>query len=536
MKGAVLAALPAPLLSVGSLPRSRSARRLVANGLVVAGYYGAAKLGYALSFAGPVAAIVWLPVGVGISFLYIGGLGLWPGVLVGDLLANNYSALPWGAALGQTCGNLLEVVTATILLRRLVRRGSPLDTVSGVCRMLAAIGVGTAISATVGSLSLFLGHVVSAASLPGFWRTWWLGDTLGALVVVPFALAWSLHPSRRQWTTSRVLEATSLLTAVAVLSMVGFRTGRPYLYLIFAVLLWSALRLGPRGATLAIVVTVASALWNTVHDSGPFYFHPISQSVLAVQLYIAVAAISALCLAALVAEREAYARGLARSRARIVEAADAERRRLERDLHDGAQHRLTALAYFLATSAQHAASDQTAALLERAEAEVTLAIDELRELAHGIHPSVLTDLGLANALRSIAARSSANVHVVELPTVRVEPTAEATAYYVVAEAVTNAQRYADASTIFIRVKTDANSLRVEVDDDGAGGASMKGGSGLQGLSDRVDAVGGSFSLRTEPGRGTHIEAVIPAARMESRTDSTASLSDRPVVADASAHG
>ena len=102
-----------------------------------------------------------------------------------------------------------------------------------------------------------------------------------------------------------------------------------------------------------------------------------------------------------------------------------------------------------------------------------------------------------------------------------------------AEAVTNAQRYADASTIFIRVKTDANSLRVEVDDDGAGGASMKGGSGLQGLSDRVDAVGGSFSLRTEPGRGTHIEAVIPAARMESRAGSTASLSDRPVVADAS---
>src|SRR5437667_6472647 len=96
-------------------------RDLPAVVALVAVYYGAAKLGYALSFAGPVAAIVWLPVGVGISFLYIGGLGLWPGVLVGDLLANNYSALPWGAALGQTCGNLLEVVTATLLLRRLVR-------------------------------------------------------------------------------------------------------------------------------------------------------------------------------------------------------------------------------------------------------------------------------------------------------------------------------------------------------------------------------------------------------------------------------
>ena len=512
MKGAVLAGWQAPSLSARPLIGSRSARRLVACGLVVAAYYGAAKVGYELSFAGPVAAIVWLPVGVGISFLYIGGLGLWPGVLVGDLLANDYSALPWGAALAQSCGNLLEVVTATILLRRLVRRGSPLDTVSGVGAMLVAIGVGTFLSATIGSVSLFLGHIVSTASFPSFWRTWWLGDVSGALVVVPLALAWSSRPARRPRTTSRVLEAASLLSAVAALSVLGFQTGHPYLYLVFVALLWSALRLGQRGATLGIAITVSSALWFTVHDNGPFYFHPIAQSVLAIQLYIAVAAVSALCLAAVVAEREAYARGLARSRARIVEAADGERRRLERDLHDGAQHRLTALAYLLATSAKHAraASDRTAGLLERAEAEVTLAIDELRELAHGIHPSVLTDLGLADALRSIAARSTVKVHVVELPTARVEPTAEAAAYYVVAEAVTNAERYADASTIYIRVSADADSLRVEVDDDGVGGASMNGGSGLQGLSDRVDAVGGSFSLRTAPGQGTHIKAVIPA--------------------------
>src|SRR6201984_1583670 len=154
MKGAVLAGWQAPSLSARPLIGSRSARRLVACGLVVAAYYGAAKVGYELSFAGPVAAIVWLPVGVGISFLYIGGLGLWPGVLVGDLLANDYSALPWGAALGQSCGNLLEVVTATILLPRLGWRGSPLDTVSGVGAMLVAIGVGTFLSATIGSVSL----------------------------------------------------------------------------------------------------------------------------------------------------------------------------------------------------------------------------------------------------------------------------------------------------------------------------------------------------------------------------------------------
>src|SRR3954454_15924648 len=102
-------------------------------------YYAAAQLGFALEFAGPVAAIVWLPVGVAISFLYLGGLGLWPGVLVGDLLANDYSALPLGSALGQTVGNLAEILIATLLLRRLVPRGSPLESVGGLGRMLIAI-------------------------------------------------------------------------------------------------------------------------------------------------------------------------------------------------------------------------------------------------------------------------------------------------------------------------------------------------------------------------------------------------------------
>src|SRR2546430_7823423 len=101
-------------------------------------------MGYLLEFAGPVAAILWLPVGVGIAFLYLGGLRYWPGVLIGDLFANNYMALPVGAALGQTCGNMLEVLLATVLLRRLVRRGSPLDSVGGVGSLVGAIAAAIA--------------------------------------------------------------------------------------------------------------------------------------------------------------------------------------------------------------------------------------------------------------------------------------------------------------------------------------------------------------------------------------------------------
>src|SRR5512132_3333556 len=165
--------------------------RYAAGVLALAGlYYAGAKTGYLLEFSGPVAAIVWLPVGVGISFLYLGGLRFWPGVLIGDLLANDYSALPIGSALGQTVGNMLEIVLATVLLRRLVRRGSPLDTIPGVGAIVVAIAAGAAVSATIGALSLRAGGVVHSADVPTLWRTWWLGDASGALVVVPLALAW----------------------------------------------------------------------------------------------------------------------------------------------------------------------------------------------------------------------------------------------------------------------------------------------------------------------------------------------------------
>jgi signal transduction histidine kinase len=485
--------------------------RYVLGAAVLAGaYYGAAKVGYELVFAGPVAAIFWPPVGVGIAFLYLGGLRFWPGVLVGDLLANDYSVLPVGSALGQTCGNMLEILAAALLLRRLVRRGSPLDSIGGLGRMLIAIAAGTAISATVGPISLLAGDAIAARSLPSVWRTWWLGDFTGALVVVPLALAW-FRPPRRGWWSGRRLEAALMLTAVAGLSEAGLRGHRPLTYLVFPALIWAALRFGQRGATLAVAVTVGFTVWNTVHYNGPFVFHSVTHSVVSTQLYIAVAALSTLCLATLVSEREAFATGLAASRARLVEAGDAERRRLEQNLHDGAQQRLTALAQHLRLAGEQArqAPEHAATLFEEAESELSLAIDELRELAHGIHPTVLTDLGLANAIKSIAARSTLPIKLLKLPSTRLDQTTEATAYYVVAEAVANAQKYAQASSINIRATVSQRLLRVDVIDDGVGGAAASSGSGLQGLRDRVEAVGGKFEIDSAVGAGTRITAAIP---------------------------
>ena len=480
--------------------------------LVVALYYLAAHIGYAFQFAGPVASVVWLPVGVGIAILYLRGLWLWPGIVIGDLLVNNYSTVPVGSAIGQTFGNLLEVVVAAVLLRRLANRDAPLATRSSLAGVFAAIAVGTAISATIGSLSLWLGGVIGAESLTHVWRTWWLGDFCGAAIVLPLALAW-FPPPPRGWLLSHAFETVAVLITVVVLSYVALQGGHHLSYLAFPALVWAAVRLGPRGATLAVTVSAGVMIWGTTHYLGPFAVHSINNSLLEVQLYLAVTAISALVLAALSAERETLAENVRASRSRIVVAADAERRRVERDLHDGAQGRLVALAVHLSLAADdaRASPEGAAASLESAQAEVLTAIDELRDLVHGIHPGTLRSFGLARAVEELTARSSMPIELVELPQTRLDDTAEATAYYVVLESITNAQRHAHASRVMVRARQRAGMLAIDVQDDGVGGAVELGDGGLQGLRDRVEATGGSFSVESFADRGTCIAVEIPAA-------------------------
>jgi signal transduction histidine kinase len=476
-------------------------------------YYASAKMGYLLEFAGPVAAILWLPVGIGIAFLYLGGLRYWPGVLIGDLFANNYMALPVGSALGQTCGNMLEVLLATVLLRRLVRRGSPLDSVSGVGWLVVAIVAGTAVSATVGALSLLLGDVITWHAAPKVWRTWWLGDSSGALIVVPLALAW-YRPLVRRWQRGRVLEAVAIVGTVIVLAEFATRSDRPLTYLVFPVLIWGALRFGQRGATLAVAVTALFTVWNTIHYLGPFHFDSVTRSVLSAQLFIAVSALTTLSLAAVVSEREEFARRLGASRLRLVAAADNARRRLEQDLHDGAQLRLTWLAVQLRDAAELSRlnPERAAVVIGEAESELELAIDELRELAHGIHPAVLVDLGLAEAVKSLVLHSDIPVTLVELPSSRLDETAETIAYYIVAEAIANAQKYSRASSIQVRIVAGVDRLRIEVLDDGVGDAAERPGSGLEGLRDRAEAIGGTMELRSRTGEGTRVVVELPASR------------------------
>jgi signal transduction histidine kinase len=654
----------------------RLARFGVEVAVVAALYYGAARAGLHLAYLHGSVTALWPPVGVGIAALVILGPGVWPAIVIGDLLVADFST-PWGTVLGQTVGNTLEVVVAAVLFRRLADRRIALERVWDVFALVASAVVGTLISAVFGVVSLRLGNVIGASEFGTVFRTWWLSDFSGALVFAPLILVWACV---RNWRVPRakVVEAAVLLTVLIVLLEFPPQADVPYI--VFPVLIWAALRFGAVGAATSVAIVSALTVWNTAHGSGPFVRASITHSLLATQLFVAVAALTSLVLAAVTAERtasehaqealtaeqaalrriatlvagaaaskrvfdqvtaeaartlgapaasvarfdedgtatvvggwsesgalafpigsrlpleatgvlavvrdtaepqrvqeydgtggevaerlmsfgygsaaaapvkvagkvwgalvapgrreaplspgserrladfaelvaqalanaDAY-RKLAASRARIVGAADTERRRLERNLHDGAQQRLVALALQLRIVKAKLRTDPDAAegLLTEADHELGQALDELRELARGIHPAVLTDRGLAFALHGLAERAPLPVELTLLPNDRLPEPVEAAIYYLVAEAVTNVAKYAHATRATVAVERSDGIATVLVCDDGVGGAEPGRGSGLIGLADRVEALGGRLRIESPPGRGTTLAAEIP---------------------------
>jgi len=204
-------------------------------------------------------------------------------------------------------------------------------------------------------------------------------------------------------------------------------------------------------------------------------------------------------------------RDLTDSRARIVAAGDAERRRVERNLHDGAQQRLVTVALHLHLLRRklETAPAEVPELVESAQTELALALEEIRELVRGLHPRLLSDRGLEPALAGLAERSLLPVTIAETPSERLPPAVEAAAYYLVAEALANAAKHSEASQVTVHVSANSGCTTVEVADDGVGGADPEKGTGLRGLADRVAALGGELEVASEPGCGTMIRAELP---------------------------
>jgi signal transduction histidine kinase len=257
-------------------------------------------------------------------------------------------------------------------------------------------------------------------------------------------------------------------------------------------------RLGFRG-TVSAPIKVQGRIWGAVivATAGEEPMPPETETRLS-----EFADLVALALDAASAKQE-----LIESRARIVHAGDEARRKLERDLHDGAQQRLVSLALSLRVAADAMDSNpgRGRQLVDHARTELDQAIDELRELARGIHPAVLTERGLAAAIELLCARSTIEVDA-SVTRDRLPPPVEAAAYYMVAEALTNVVRYSGADSAAVTVACEDDRVIVEISDNGCGGADATTGSGLRGLADRVEALAGTFEVDSPAGEGTRVRA------------------------------
>ncbi len=259
-----------------------------------------------------------------------------------------------------------------------------------------------------------------------------------------------------------------------------------------------------RGSTL--VERDGTPIAMLLHDPALEYNSGLVQSVCA-------AAGLALENERLQAELRARLVELNRSRGRLVEATDAERRRIERNLHDGTQQRLVSIAMSLGLLESKLAPDQTdaAPIVREARTALTLALEELRELTQGIHPTLLVERGLPVALEELCRRAGLPAHLQVDLDVRLPDQVETAVYYFVSEALSNAAKHSHGSEIRVGVSYDGRTLTAEIADDGIGGAAVGAGSGLRGLADRVEALGGQFTVSSPPGRGTRLKAEIPCA-------------------------
>jgi PAS domain S-box-containing protein len=294
---------------------------------VAAIYYAAARFGLSLAFLNASVSPVWPPTGVAIAAVWWLGYRAAPGVFLGAFLGNVLTPVSVGTAVGIATGNTLEAVTAVVLLHRFVGSRLPFDRAGDLLKFIVIAFASTTVSATIGNLSLCLGGAASWDNFPTLWLTWWLGDAVGALIVAPMILTW-MQPRSERWTEQRLAEAVLLLLLLSVVSLFVFselflpRSSRyPLGHLIIPTMIWAAFRFGPRGAATGISVLSAIAVWGTAHGIGPFAETNPNQALLLLQAYVADIGITALVLAAIVAERQRAQRAVSFA-ASIVESTD----------------------------------------------------------------------------------------------------------------------------------------------------------------------------------------------------------------------
>jgi len=274
-------------------------------------YFGTAKLGLRFAFVNPSATALWAPTGITLAAFLILGSRMWPGAFLGAFFANLTTAGSVLTSIGIATGNTLEGVAGCYLIRRFARGPQAFERAQDIFKFAFVAGmVSTAISATVGVTSLSLGGYADWTLYGSIWRTWWLGDGVGAVLVTPLVLLWRENP-RLNWTREQIIEIALLFLGLFITVWIVFG-GRfhsevknyPLEYLCIPFLIWAAFRFGRRKATSATCVLAGVAIWGTLQGFGPFSREDLNTSLLLVQSFVGIVAVTSLALAAEVSERK----------------------------------------------------------------------------------------------------------------------------------------------------------------------------------------------------------------------------------------
>jgi signal transduction histidine kinase len=358
------------------------------------------------------------------------------------------------------------------------------------------------------------GGVVDGSHATEFWRTWWLADISGGLVVLPLMLAWAHHPIG-VWRGVRTWEGAAVIAGVAALSVVAFFTEEPVRYTVFPALVWAAFRLGPPGATLSVAITAGVAISVTASDLGAFSKQPIDHRTLSTQLYIWVAALMTLFLSGVVSERERSSRELAEARRTEGARATEQRRRIARDLHDSVSQALFSTVLHTRTAQKALVQEggdpsgrigrslgTIADLTRSVQGEIRSLILELRR--DPVHDGLVAALarhasglggsdGLTIDVQGPGSRLAVSHHV------------ETQLFAIGREALANVVRHAEASAALVRVEAQQEEVLVEIRDNGRGfdlSDEHAGHFGLDSMRSRAAEIDGRLTIASAAGSGT----------------------------------
>ena len=276
---------------------------------VAVAYFAAAKFGLSLAFATKQVTAIWPPTGIALVALIFFGYRVWPGIFLGAFVANALSNEPWTTAAGIAAGNMLTGVVGAALLRGVLGFERSLERTRDVLGLVLVAAVSTTVSASNGVANLALGGIVPWSAYGSVWWVWWVGDTLGILVVAPFLLTWAAEP-QPGWRPAQRAELAALFSGLVVVGYVVFlgkldraTASHPLAYAAFPLLIWAGLRFGLRETMSAALLVSGVAIWGAIHDRGPFATGTLDQRLILLNIFIAVTEVTALLLGAVTAER-----------------------------------------------------------------------------------------------------------------------------------------------------------------------------------------------------------------------------------------